>query len=289
MKRLLIILVLAVAAAGCSRPKTIEDETLELIFRDIFLANAYCNTHSIHTDTLNIYEPILREYGYRPRDLVYSLEHYSRRKSSRLSDVLDNSINLLDEQYNIYAGRVAVLDTIDIIAKERFRTVAYTDTLITAEKVRDTARLRIRVPADEGSYKITYAYKVDTADKNHSLRTTFHITDSTGRRLTNRTEWMRAGERAAVEVKMDAPTGSSQLEILLANYTKELKTPHLRIDTLAVVHYLPVKVALDSLDRHLVDYRLLIDGTEYSALPAPDSLALGVYPPRLAAPAGDQP
>jgi hypothetical protein len=287
MNRLALILLLAVAA-GCSRPKSIPDEKLELIVRDIFLVNAYTDSESVSTDTLNIYEPILREYGYRPRDLIYTLETYSRRKSSRLSDVLENSIKLLEDQYNFYAGRVAVLDTVETIAKERFKTVAYSDTLIEVRHLRDTSRLRIAVPAGEGSYRITYAYKIDTADRNRSLRSTFVITDSTGRRLANRTEWMRTGDRSPVEVKIDAPARSHELLMIFANYPKGFTAPHLRIDTLAVVHYLPVKVALDSLSGVLMDYRLTIDGTEYSRLPEKDSLALGVHPPRIAAPSGDK-
>ncbi len=273
-----MLFALVALLGACAKPKTIPDEKLEKIFRDIFLVNSYCNSRSINTDSLSIYEPILHEHGYRPRDLVYTLEHYSRRKSSRLSDILDRSIQLLDKQYDVYAARVGVLDTIDMIARERFRETCLKDTSLNITRLRDTSALRMKFAAREGQFRVRFSYKLDTSDHN-SLRTTINILDSARNKVASRTLWMRQGEREKIDERLESPASARTFELVIGNYPQNAQTPSLRIDTFSVVRYLPLKQALDSLDRHLIDYKLLIDGKEYSRLGAPDSLTLRIHPP----------
>ncbi len=281
VKRILLIALL-LSAASCSRPKEIPDRKLQDIFTEIFLVNTYCNIETVNTDSLNIYEPVLRKYGYRPRDLVHTLRTFSQRKSSRLSDILNQSIEQLDKQYNVYARQVAILDTIELIARERYRKVVHTDTLIRATSLRDTSRLRIRVPAREGQYKISYSYFVDSLDRNPSVRATHVLTDSAGRQLEDRMNWMRRRERGTFDVTLTAPANTSRLEIVLGNYVKTSSAPDLRIDTLVVIYYPPTKAAVDSLTRDLIMYKLVIDGKEYPLRGAADSLSLRIDPPRIA-------
>lgn len=290
MKKIAFLIVFAcIAGFGCSRPKEIPDKKLEAIFKEIFLVNAYVNSHTIHTDSLDIYEPILEKYGYKARDLTYTLGQFSRRKSSRLSSILDASIAQLTAEYEGYERRVAVLDTIDNVARERFREIVHTDTLLQVRSLKDTARLRLEFPAREGQYRIKYAYLIDTTDKNYSLRAAYTLRDSAGKELQNRTNWLQRARRIAYDTRLEAPAGTTSLEIHLANYTKTSSSPGIRIDTLEVIYYLPLKVALDSLSRSLVDYKLFIDGKEYRSGAATDSLALRTDPPRAVAPADSIP
>ncbi len=283
MKKLLL-LTLLFAVAGCSRPREIPDRKLEAIFKEIFLVNAYCNSRTINTDSLDVYEPILHKYGYKPRDLVYTIGHFSRRKSARLSDILDASMIQLAKEHEGYNQRVALLDSINMVAKERFRQIVYTDTLLHITRLKDTARLRLEFPAREGQYKIAYRYLIDTVDKNGSVRGTQTLLDSAGRQIQTRTNWMQRGRSLLYETTLDAPARAAKLEVLLGNYNKTSTAPDLRIDTLAVIYYLPLEIALDSLKRSLLDYKLIIDGKEIGRGFAPDSVALRVDPPRIAPP-----
>ncbi len=279
---LIILLAVAAAVAGCSRPREIPDDKLQAIFSDIFLVNAYTNTHHMLLDSMDIYSPVLERYGYKPRDLAYTIRHFSTRKSSRLSDIIDRSVEALTKEYDYYAYRVGVLDTIDNIARRRFADTVYRDTLIRVTSLRDTSRLRIRIPAREGQYTIWYAYTIDSLDRG-GQRANHTVTDSTGRQLAARTNWMRRDRRGTFSATLDAPAEASGLDLLLGDYRGENKSPRLRIDSLVVVYYLPLKQALDSLTRSIVDYKLLIDGKEYSRAAAPDSVALRIDPPRMGA------
>ncbi len=279
-------LAACVVLSCCGKPREIPEKSLESIFKDIFLVNAYVGRHGLDVDSLDIYKPVFDKYGYKPRDLAYTLDNYSKRKSSRLSYILENSIKMLNSEYSYYEGRVAVLDTIENVARRRFGREVYSDTLISVRRMRDTARLRIRIPAAEGSFRIRYGYLVDSLDTNYSLRTIHSVTDSSGRQVVTRSNWMKRNEYSSYETVIDAPARSRYMEILFGDYSGRNARPSIRIDTLTITYYMPVRVALDSLNRSLVDYKLMIDGTEYELLGAPDSVTLGIHPPGLA-PRGD--
>lgn len=283
--RVVVLIAVFVVAASCSRPKTIDDESLENIFRDIYLANAYCDTHNIITDSLDIYEPILKKYGYSTEDLNNTIRGFTRRKSSRLSDVIENAIKRLDTEYAIYEGRVAILDSIDNMAGERFKTVVYSDSIITATRIRDTSKLRIRIPVKEGTYKVSYNYLIDSLELNSSIRMTHYIYDSAGRQSNYSTNWVSHKERKSYTTNLETKATDKEIELLFGNYPrKDMKTPDMHIDSLRVVYYLPKAIARDSLTKILANYKLLIDAKEYTYFfGAQDSCARSIHPPRVGA------
>jgi len=274
------LLIGMILLGGCSRRRVIPDNKLVKILKEIYLDNAYASQYNLKADSLDVYTPILKKYGYRPRDLNYTFNEYSKRKSSRISNIIETTVTELEKELQWFTRRVAVLDTINLIARERFKTVVYTDSLIAARKIADTAKLRIKLPATAGMYHIRYGYLIDSADRNTNLRTTHALLDSSGHQLTSSVNWMqkRQSEHQAYTLELNATSSACRLEVRFGNYGKEMTTPHMRIDSLVITHYLPLEQALDSLRRHLYEYRLIIDGTEY---PSPDCGALSLRPPRM--------
>lgn len=282
MKTTLLILSMAVLllAGSCSRSKVIADEDLRSIFKEIYIANAYCNNGRIDYDSMDIYTPIFEKYGYRTSDMIYTINDFSKRKSSRLSDIINEAIDQLEKEYEWYQKKVNILDTIDMIAGERFKQIVYEDSLITARRIADTGKLRILIPVKEGSYKVEYSYLIDSLESNGSLRTSHLLRDSAGRQISTSTNWMKKQNRQHYETKITVVPRAQVLEIRFGNYSKNLKTPSMRIDSLKITYYLPVDAARDSLTHLLVNYKLMIDGKEYSEL-TQNSSTLSLHAPWL--------
>jgi len=276
------LLVGMVLLMGCSRRRVIPDDKLVKILKEIYLNNAYASQYGLKADSLDVYMPVLKKYGYRPRDLNYTFNEFSKRKSSRISDIIEATSAELDRELQWFTRRVATLDTINLIARERFKQVIYTDSLIYVRKISDTAKLRINLPATVGTYHIRYGYQVDSTDRNMNLRTTHFLLDSAGRQLTSNVNWMQkhSSEHQRYTAELNAISAARRLEIRFGNYGKEMTTPRIRIDSLIITFYLPLEQALDSLRRHLYEYRPVIDGTEYSN-DAPNRGALSLLPPRM--------
>lgn len=284
----LLIVALCLTLAGCDRPRQIPDETLQQLFTEIYLSNALIQNRSMRSDSVDPYTPLFEKYGYTPRDFTYTLEGFAQRKSSRISDIIDASIASLGADHDFYAARLAAIDTIEQHALNRYRQLVYSDTLIEARQVSDTGKLRIRLPVTPpGSYRIAYTYLLDTSDYNVGLHTTYTISDSTGKQLVQRTDWMARLRRTPYSINIDAPATGRRLEILFGNYgsggnNMELTVtqPNLRIDSLSVYRYPPVEVAVDSLMR-------LFFPNAHPELQLPvyetDSLAADVRVPRLPA------
>ena len=120
MKRFIYILVSGLLLA-CSGYKIIPDEQLALIFHDAFLSNAYMQHRGMRPDSLNLYEPIFAKYGYTTADVQYTIGNFSKRKSARLSDVVEQAIKLLETEAEHLDREVSILDTIDNVARRTFR------------------------------------------------------------------------------------------------------------------------------------------------------------------------
>jgi len=93
-------------------------------------------------DSLNLYEPIFAKYGYTTADVQYTIGNFSKRKSARLSDVVEQAIKLLETEAEHLDREVSILDTIDNVARRTFRRTLYADSLVRVTRLRDTARLR---------------------------------------------------------------------------------------------------------------------------------------------------
>lgn len=281
---LIVGAMLGMALAGCAGKKTIPDDTLSDIFRDIYLSNAYVDRTPgrLDFDSVNIYEPILNSYGYTSEDFIHTIGNFSKRKSSRISDIVDDAVQKLEDMSAVLTRKVSILDKIDSTAFERTKKIIYTDSLIEVRSLADTSKIYITIPAaNPGSYGISFYYYQDHTDPN-SLSSRFIFRDSLGVQVSTSTNYIRTSSRQLYTTKLEKQPRGRKLELRLANYPPTPKTPmHIDFDSLVVVHYLPKEEALEKLLRSYIDYTLIIDGRpyyEYYNLPA-DSSTLHILPP----------
>lgn len=249
----MVLGVVLAAGTGCSRAKNIPPKELKEIFKDAFLVNAYYQSNpqlmfSMTADSLDIYRPILKRHGYRLRDLEYTIQQISKQKSRNLSDIVELSIAELKKETESLDQRVAVLDSVDARAMRRFARTVLFEERIEAREVRDTAKLRITIPVETGTYELSYSYLVDSLDQNHGLRVTGMMYDTLGHRRSILSQPLTKKQRqTAAPQRFDAADSDSLIVLYLGNYSTALKQPHLTIDSLKLVHFPPAKVAVDSL------------------------------------------
>ena len=141
----------AVLFAACARHKIIPDDKLAQIFHDAFLTNAYIGNGNVKTDSLRVYEPIFARYGYTTDDVHYTIGNFSKRKSARLGDIVERAIEMLEREGKFYNREVAVLDTIDNVARRTFTRAVLADSLIRVRSLADTARLSCSTATTRGS------------------------------------------------------------------------------------------------------------------------------------------
>ena len=273
MKRLIYILVSGLLLA-CSGYKIIPDEQLALIFHDAFLSNAYMQHPGMRPDSLNLYEPIFAKYGYTTADVQYTIGNFSKRKSARLSDVVEQAIKLLETEAEHLDREVSILDTIDNVARRTFRRTLYADSLVRVTRLRDTARLRFVFDSIRpGDYTIAFDYLIDSLDENTQLRASVSPTYLTRRR--------------AAEYRREMKADTSMRRLVLDLYeirSPKPKRPHMTVRNLRVVYTPDAAEAVDSLFLRQLNIKIFADDF-CNPLPAPDRVALPADSLGTAAPA----
>ncbi len=270
---------------GCGRSKTIPDDKLGKIFEDIFLVNSYYNTvgGELQADSIDVYGPILKKYGYRVKDLTYTIENYSKRKSKRISDVVESSIRNLENAERYYAGLVTKMDTLEARALRKFARTVYYDTAARhIFSLDDTAGLRIEIPVREGNYRIDIAYFIDSLDRNGRSASVYELLDSSGIITNRRSRGLSTRTPANVSISVDTKPDDKTLRLRFAGYGPNMKDPHVTIDSILIVYTLPAKVALDSLASYYMDQ--ILTWPPYAELSDADTTyrsALRADPPRL--------
>ncbi len=269
----LLLVASALVVAACARHRIIPDEKLAMIFRDAFLANAYLSTESITGDSLNVYEPIFDRYGYTVEDVQYTIASFSRRKSARLGDVVNRAADLLETEGSVYDREVAVLDTVDNVARRRFTRTLRSDTLMRVDRLRDTGQLRIRI-ADvrPGDYAVSYRYRIDSADRNRNVRTGVWFERSDSTRTANYTMLMRRGTDETFSRTLTADTSARALVVDIYRFRDKPLAPRIEVRDLRITYTPETAVAVDSLYIEQADLRIFAD--EFFQALAPDSLQL---------------
>lgn len=279
MKRLirLFCLAAAVAALGsCDRDRVIPDDELARIFRDAYLINAYVSDQGLKIDSLELYEPVFNRYGYTAEDVRYTIGNFSRRKSAKLSDVVEQSIQLLEKESAYYKYEVGVLDTIDNVARRRFSRTVYTDSLIRVTRLKDTARLRIRIPnIRPGEYRVSFGYLIDSLDKNFGPRMQMWFEGADSSRLNDYSTTLRKQSRENFSRPLQADTSARVLVLSLYGIRERLKRPDITVSDLKVFYIPETGMAVDSL--YIEQLGLKIFADEFFAVLAPDSLELPLH------------
>ncbi len=264
MRRFYIILisaVLAVATTGCKRDRVIPDDTLAEIFYEAFLTNAYVGVEYMNTDSLQIYEPIFRKYGYTSKDVRYTVGNFSRRKSARLGNVVEQAIARLDTEGKELERQVMILDTIGNVAVREFTRDVLTDSLIRVTKTADSVRLFVTVaPVQAGNYDISYEYADDEFSAKHLRRAEMWFEDYHGTRRPSYNFNLRSKDE--VRRVMKANKGDERLIINLGTHLDRKALPtrqKFTVRNLRIRYKPATEIAVDSLFMRYVDTRIFND------------------------------
>lgn len=247
---LLLLMLGALLLGGCSRKKIIPDEELSKIAREMFLTNAYVSLNKTSVDSIDMYTPILERYGYTQDDFFNTLANFQKRKSARLSDVINATITDLDNLTKGYQKRVRDLKYIDSLAKATYQKEFFVLGEVKVDRMKDTARLRLSFPiVDKGEYAVEYSYVVDTLDKNLRLQSEHATYDENGKRLSlMRNNLASGGTKKHYQTTIVPKKGATRYELVLADYTRREEEPHISFSSLRIIYYPAVEEALEQLD-----------------------------------------
>lgn len=258
MRNFLIIFLLCAGFAACNKPKDIPDEKLEAIVHDLFIANAYggLDGRNLGMDTMDIYAPIFKEYGYTPNDLMHTIDNLSKRKSVRFTDILDNVIARIESESRGYDSLVRFRDSIDQSIIDRYKKVVYrNDTTRKATRFADLADLKLTIPIQKGSYTVDYVYFLDSTDQNVYMQYHQSAADSAGKEYNHLYRGYNVrGKNTRESVKASLTRDDlKELKIEFGRVThKEPRNTYLVIDSVLVTFYPTKEAAKDSLLRDIL-------------------------------------
>lgn len=273
--RIALVTCLGLLLGGCAEQTIIPDDVLAQIFSEAYIQNAYVTNYvGSDADTVDYYTPIFAKYGYTEEDVRFTIGNFSKRKSAKLSDVVDEAILIIERQRSAVNHKIAVRDTLREIARRRFVRTIYFDPITRIRRIEDTSRLNVRIPITEaGEFEVTYSYMVDSTDKNHSLRTRHYMLNYYERHTGENVHRMRRNsQRGTFRGTFRAEELYRFLVLDLNPYGKDMTKPCMQIDSLTVRFYMADDKAQDSLRADLLrktipaDYQRLIK-------PYQDSLA----------------
>ncbi len=276
MKKIILSALTLLAFLSCTKRTVIPDAELSLIFRDAFLVNAYIFDSKTNFDTLQVYQPIFDRYGYSVEDVAYTVGSFSKRKSARLSDVVERSISLLEQQESYYRAESVILDSIDKKALRAAKQQFFYRDRVEFYSMQDTVDLRIELldlPA--GEYNISFGYQVDSLDNNTSNYRTMswvELPDSTSTRKGVSTSYLRKRTNETFKRKIDFDTATSKFVIMLAESFEAKRTPHITFQDVTVDYTPNVEVAVDQLFKNKLKIRIFAD--DFFDTPTTDSLQL---------------
>ncbi len=281
--RTVIAIAAILAMSACGGPKTIPDNTLGNIFRDIYMVDAFTSqVNNIDYDSVDIYLPVLQKYGYDNEDFLHTLASFSKRKSARLSAIVDDAYNKLSASADSLGRKVNILDYIDSIAFAESKTVVYRDSLIQIRSKADSAAMKLKIPASEGRYTLTYYYLLDSLYGNRNLYNRHYIRNANGRNIASGSVRLTPSVlKKFYTTTLNSPEGADSLEMNFGGYPPNPKRMHLTIDSLVIEYYPTREVALEKLFRSYIDYSPVIAGKKYHEYKdlQTDSSTLHIRPP----------
>lgn len=273
MKRYLLYLLCGLLLGSCTRHTIIPDDELALIFHDAFLTNAYLNVEKVSPDSLRLYEPIFARYGYTTDDVHYTIGNFSKRKSARLGDVVERAIDLLEAEGKLYDREVAILDTIDNVARRTFTETLRSDTLIRVRTLRDTSLLSFTVDVEPGEYNFSLRYEIDSLDRNpKGVRATMWLERKDSTRTDNFTLTLRRNHEERFTRRFETDSADRRLHIHFLTFRERAARPSVTVRDLKLTHTPPTAPAVERLYEKQLNIRIFADEFFRQALSPQDSL-----------------
>lgn len=257
---LLSIAVMALTSIGCEQTRQIPDKDLVRIFHDAYLANAYIRDKGVDEDSILLYEPIFKRYGYTVEEMQHTLKTFSKRKSALLSDLMVEVSAELERESKIEGRKIVVLDTIDNVAKRRYTRTVYEDSLIVAKKMRDTSSLQIKLrDLIKGEYTISFTYYIDTLDENRNSRVEIYALQGDTLQTMRHTMMLSRYREGNYSRKLHIDTTHTEISVNMYYHphNEESKLPDIKITNFKIVRVLPTEVSVDSLYQNQLNLRLM--------------------------------
>ena len=259
-RRVSVALMICTLFVGCKPNEDIPEEELVNIFHDAFLANAYLSRNSIsESDSLLIYEPILKKYGYTVEEFREAVMTLSQRKSARISELITKASDRLDEEATSERRRLVILDTIDNVAKRTYTRTMYSDSLIHVNRLKDTTKLRISInDIVPGDYQVSFTYYIDTLDENRNSRVEAYLLRNDTLQVKRHTQMLSRYKEGKYTRTFTVDTIMQELYINMYYHPRneESKLPDVKITDFKIVRVLPKQQSLDSLYIEQFDFRL---------------------------------
>lgn len=228
MKRfsLWAVAALMLLTTACQRHTVIPDDELAQIFHDAYLTNAIIDLQHPDIDSMNLYSPIFARYGYTTEDVQYTIGNFSKRKSARLSDVVEAAIDLLEQEGIYYDREVAILDTVKQVALRTAKRTIFADSLIRVRRLSDTASAWLVIPIEgSGEYRLSMEYMVDSLDRNKRLQRCTWIEMNDGRRTQLQYYTLQRKRRDSYTRRFTVDTAARNLHIRLLHFPDEPLRP----------------------------------------------------------------
>lgn len=262
--RTLLLLGVGLTTFACKGYKQIPEETLSEIFTDMYELNAYLDRHPLFgpRDSMDLYGPLLASYGYTTEDFTRTLTEATRRKSFRLSDIIETSIAQMEAEREAVDRELRIIERIDSAALEYSMRVLWRDSLITIRSMADSMRFVVPVDEQDGRIGIDYYYTLDSLDRNDNLQNRHALLTAEGVSRGSAVQRLRKGKRMSYTTTLPCSENVVELEITFGNYPEHPKRMHLTIDSLVVTYQPPLQKAYEELS-YTYRYRLMIDGREY--------------------------
>ncbi len=283
-KYLSAALALTFLLTACG-PRKIPDDKMALIIRDIFLVNAYKEQAELDfsLDSVDIYEPILGRYGYTNDDFRRSLNSMALKKSSRLSELIDQATADIAAENTTYQTQSRLRARIDSALLAMYRDTVYrrqTPPIVVSRKaVADS--LLLQIPVQEGSYRLKYAYLIDSADVNSYIPNRYFLLDSLGKTVSTRSSALTRYKRSEYNSEIRVIPGQDSLRIRLADYSAATARPDIAVDSIYLIYTAPISQNRDRYVKEMLGFDPEETYRPYgvSPWPAPDSGALFILLP----------
>ena len=247
-------------------------DTIDLILANDFPDIPEDQRRTVARALLTPCEPIFAGYGYTTDDVHYTIGNFSKRKSARLGDIVERAIEMLEREGKFYNREVAVLDTIDNVARRTFTRTVLADSLIRVRSLSDTARLSFSVDVEPGDYQLSLKYLVDSLDRNDKgLKGSVWLERRDSTRTGVYTTTLRRNREETFSRRLTADSSHRRLRIDFLNFTGKPQRPSVTVTDLKVEFTPPTRTAVERLYEQQLDIRIFADEFFRAANPA-DSL-----------------
>lgn len=221
MRKTIYILLITLGLISCSGKELIPEKDMQSIITETLISNAIHQSElngerdlkkRREIDSMDIYLPILKKYGYTLADFDYTLRTLAMRKSKPLENIFENVGRSIDGYDAMAGGIYTRMVAYDSMAMRRYVDTLYRkDTLIIGSiakyKIPDLYRVK------SGKYILTLDYTImpNNALGNKSVKYAVRSRDKT--RNNNTVYWLNRSNKketlkAEIELIRDCDTMS---------------------------------------------------------------------------------